>query len=273
MACRAASRRRSPASRRWPRRRRCSPGSRVRSRRARSTRRSPAMSAAASSTLTPTQVTLVGQDNPAIDPNSGVPACTNAITGFLGNCQVTFSHGERRRVRHRLVPLDVLDRGHHGRQRSVRRHRERRRDGTVGPGRPVVPVGQLHLHDRHRVRRSSSTAPTASAARRPRRSATSRWPWCRSRAPSRSASSARRSSSRRCVGAGTAWTGAERRHQPAAAARSRFRNANSVPNSAIRLPSAMSPTRSSTASRVKPASVASFVPRKMTSAISAQCSQ
>lgn len=44
--------------------------------------------------LTPTQVTLVGQDNPAIDPNSGVPACTNAITGFLGNCQVTFSHGE-----------------------------------------------------------------------------------------------------------------------------------------------------------------------------------
>jgi len=36
-------------------------------------------------------LTIVGGDDPAVDPNSGVPACVGATTGLAGPCEIDFT--------------------------------------------------------------------------------------------------------------------------------------------------------------------------------------
>ncbi len=42
--------------------------------------------------ITPGLLSITGGDNPAIDPDSGVVACTGSTTGILGACQISTTH-------------------------------------------------------------------------------------------------------------------------------------------------------------------------------------
>ena len=43
--------------------------------------------------ITPAVLSVTGGDNPAIDPDSGLVACTGSTTGVLGACQISATHG------------------------------------------------------------------------------------------------------------------------------------------------------------------------------------